>query len=38
LRVNTSEVDEALARNSMAVETRGEMEASAILYLLSKKI
>jgi hypothetical protein len=32
LRVRTSEVEEALARNSMAVETSGESEAaSAIL-------
>jgi len=37
LRVKTSEVDEALARNSMAVETRGESVASDIVYLLQKE-
>ena len=37
LRVKTSEVDEALARNSMAVETRGEIVASAMFYLLPKE-
>lgn len=36
LRVKTSEVDEALARNSMAVETRGET-VSDIVYLLPKE-
>ena len=37
LRVKTSEVEEALARNSMAVETRGESEASDIVFICCEK-
>jgi hypothetical protein len=38
LRVSTSEVEEALARNSRAVETRGEAAmVSDIFYVLGKK-